>query len=336
MNTAPPYPPSWLDRFAAWVERQPGPPWIIYAALGAAGYLATSVLRWLDGRQPVGAFDPLPPPFLLWALGVLALHHYLDRYARRALEQFRPLIQGDQAQYDRLEYELTVTPARAALVGGALWVVVSAIIVVTTRRLTFSYFPVWEVVISVLTFFMGGAFIQHVLHQMRTVRRIYARVDHVDLYDTQPLMAFSGLTVRAAIGLVLLQYAILAILPGESKLTLVIPSVALTLIAVAVFVWPLRGVHHLLEEEKGEQMAAVEQRLKAAVTMLYQRVDSGELAGMDDVEKTITSLKTTRDLVGSRPTWPWQPATVRGLATAILLPIGLWLLQELLQRLLRL
>lgn len=62
MNTAPPYPPSWLDRFAAWVERQPGPPWIIYAALGAAGYLATSVLRWLDGRQPVGAFDPLPPP----------------------------------------------------------------------------------------------------------------------------------------------------------------------------------------------------------------------------------------------------------------------------------
>jgi hypothetical protein len=333
---ADPYPPSWLDRFVAWVERLPSPPWAFYAALGAAGYLAASVLRWLDGRQPPGAFDPTPPPFLLWLVGVLALHHYLDCYARQALEQYRPLLQGDQAEYERLEYELTTSSARAAVLSGLIWVVVSATLVAMTYRLARDYFPPWEIAISILTFFVGGTFIQHVLHQMRTVRRIYARVDHVDLYDTQPLIAFSGLTARAAIGLVLLQYAILAILPGESKLTLVIPSVALTLIAVAVFVWPLLGVHRLLEEEKGEQLSAVEQRLKAAVGTLYERVDSGRLVDMEQVEKTITSLKTTRDLVDSRPTWPWQPATVRGLATAILLPIGLWLLQELLQRLLRL
>jgi hypothetical protein len=116
----------------------------------------------------------------------------------------------------------------------------------------------------------------------------------------------------------------------------VVPSAILTLVALAVFVWPLWGVHRLLEAEKGEQMTAVEQRLKAAVATLYQRVDSGELAEMDQVEKTIASLKTTRDIVDARPTWPWQPSTLRGLATAILLPIVLWLLQELLQRLLRL
>lgn len=333
---AMPYKPSWLDRFTAWVERLRLPVGAFYAALGIAGYLAASVMRWLDGRQAPGVFDPLPPPFLLWALGVLALHHYLDHYARQALAQFRPLMKGGQSEYDRLEYELTISPARWAALGGAIWVVVSASIVLATRQLALSYFPLWEVIVSVLTFFVGGTFIQHVLHQMRTVRRIYAGIEHVDLYDTQPLIAFSGLTARAAIGLVLLQYAILAILPGESKTTLIIPSAVLTLIAVAVFIWPLLGVHRLLEEEKGEQSAAVEQRLKAAVATLYQRVDSGQLVDMEQVEKTITSLKTTRDLIDSRPTWPWQPSTVRGLATAILLPIGLWLLQELLQRLLRL
>ncbi len=331
-----PYPPSWLDRLTGWVERLPGPPWAFYAGVAAAGYLAASVLRWLDGRQPLGAFDPVPPPFLLWLVGVLALHHYLDRYARQALERYRPFLQGEEAEYERLEYELTTSGARAAVLSGVIWVVVSATLVAMTYTLARDYFPPWEIAVSVLTFFVGGTFIQHVLHQMRTVRRIYATVDRVDLYDTQPLTAFSGLTARAAIGLVLLQYAILAILPGQSKLTIVIPSAILTLVAIAVFVWPLLGVHRLLEEEKGEQLAAVEQRLKAAVATLYQRVDSGQLVDMEQVEKTITSLKTTRDIVDSRPTWPWQPSTVRGLATAILLPIALWLLQELLQRLLRL
>jgi hypothetical protein len=331
-----PYPPSWLDRFAAWVERLPGPPWAFYAALGAGGYLAVSVLRWLDGRQPLGAFDPTPPPFLLWALGVLALHHYLDRYARLALAQFRPLLHGDQAEYERLEYELTTAAARPAALGGLAWVAIAALLVLLTWELARPYFPPWEIAVSILTFFVGGSFIQHVVHQMRTVRRIYAQVEHVDLYNTQPLVAFSGLTARAAMGLVLLQYAILAILPGESKLTLIVPSAILTLVAVILFIWPLLGVHRLLEEEKGEQMAAVEQRLKAAVVTLYRRVDAGELREMEQVEKTITSLKTTRDLIDSRPTWPWQPATVRGLATAILLPIVLWLLQALLQNLLRL
>lgn len=331
-----PYPPSWLDRFSEWVERLPGPPWAFYGALGAGGYGLASVLRWLDGRQPVGAFDPLPPPSLLWVVGALALHHYLDHYARRALAEFRPMLRGGQAEYDRLAYRLTVTPARAAAIAGLIWVLVSAFLVVLTYRLWRPYFPTWEIVVSILSFFVGGTFIQHVVHQMRTVRGIYTQVDHVDLYDAGPLTAFSGLTARAAIGLVLLQYAILAMLPGESKLTLAVPSAILTLIAVAVFVWPLLGVHRLLEEEKSRQMAAVEQRLKAAVDSLYQRVDSGQLVDMEQIEKTITSLKTTRDLVDSRPTWPWQPSTVRGLATAILLPIALWLLQELLQRLLRL
>ncbi len=81
---------------------------------------------------------------------------------------------------------------------------VSAVLVAMTYRLSRPYFPLWEIGISVLTFFVGGTFLQHVLHQMRAVRRIYARVDRVDLYDTQPLIAFSGLTARAAMGLILL------------------------------------------------------------------------------------------------------------------------------------
>lgn len=331
-----PYPPSWLDRLTGWIERVPGPPWAFYAGLGFVGYLVSSVLRWMDGRQPVGTFNPLPPPFLLWVVGILALHHYLDHYARRALAQFRPLLDADQADYDRLEYQLTVTPARDALIGGLFWVGLSSVIVALTYPLARPYFPPWEIAVSVLTFFVGGTFIQHLIHQLLTVRRLYGRITHVDLYDLEPLFAFSNLTARAAIGIILLQYAIVALLPGEAKLTVLVPVAVLTVVAVVVFVWPLTGIHRLLEEEKSLQMAAVDQRLKAIVATLYERVDSGRLTGMEEVEKTITSLKTTRDIVDGRPTWPWQPTTVRGLAAAVVLPIALWLVQEVLQRLLQL
>lgn len=336
MPATPPYPPSWLDRFSQWVDRLPGPPWPYYLGIGAVGYLLTSMMRWVDGRQPLGTFNPAPPPFLLWVVGVLLLHSYLDRYARRALAQFEPLLHGGEGEMERLRYELTVTPARTARLGSLFWIVTSTVLVITSYERIKPFFPLWEVIISILSFAVGGSFMQHVIHQMRTVRRIYAQIKSVDLYNLEPLMAFSGLTVRAAIGMVLLQYAILALLPGEAKLTLLIPAGTLTLVAVVLFTWPLMGVHRLLLDEKSKQLGEVESRLKAMITLLYQRVDGAALAGVGEVEQAIGSLKTTREIIESRPTWPWQPATVRSLATAILLPIFLWLLQEVLQRLLRL
>ena len=156
-----PYPPCWLDRLSVWIERLPGPPWAFYVGLGAAGCLATSALRWLDGRQPVGVFDPLPPPFLLWVVGILGLHHYLDCYARQALARFRPLLRGDQAEYERLEYELTTTPARYALIGAFFRTGIAILVVALYHRVVQPFFPAWEIVVSVLSFMVGGTFLQH-------------------------------------------------------------------------------------------------------------------------------------------------------------------------------
>ena len=32
-----PYPPSWVDRLMAWIDRLPGPPWLFYLAAFLAG-----------------------------------------------------------------------------------------------------------------------------------------------------------------------------------------------------------------------------------------------------------------------------------------------------------
>ena len=46
----------------------------------------------------------------------------------------------------------------------------------------------------------------------------------------------------------------------------------------------------------------------------------------------MTSLMGERDVVAKLPTWPWQAGTLGGVVGAILLPIGLWLVTRLLEK----
>lgn len=42
---APPYPPSWFDRFTTWVDRLPGPAWGFYVVLGIGVSVAGSAIE---------------------------------------------------------------------------------------------------------------------------------------------------------------------------------------------------------------------------------------------------------------------------------------------------
>lgn len=88
----PPYPPSWFDRFTAWVDRLPGPAWGFYLLLGIGVSVAGSAIQWIEDAYPVGTLNPLH----VWTLGnfayLLALMHYLDKSAASAIASFRPLL----------------------------------------------------------------------------------------------------------------------------------------------------------------------------------------------------------------------------------------------------
>jgi hypothetical protein len=63
-------------------------------------------------------------------------------------------------------------------------------------------------------------------------------------------------------------------------------------------------------------------------------VDAGELDQMNDLRVTMTNLEMELNTLKGIHTWPWQPETVRWLITALVLPLGLWLIQSVLQRVL--
>jgi hypothetical protein len=276
----------------------------------------------------------------------LALTHWLDRVAGRALAAFRPALTGDEATYAGLRYRLTTLPAGPALLasllvagaGGVLHLVTpperaSALQLHTSPAATVVDTGIW-------LFFCGvaGLFGYHTLHQLRLINRIYTTGTQINLFDQHPLYAFSGLTARTAVGLVPAMYGLGATLPagGGSAATLLVALgfVSTLGLAVATFAWPLWGVHQLLAHEKARRLSAVQQRMEVALGELQHRVDTGELPGVSDLKNALDGLVTGQAALEKIPTWPWPPGTLRNLGAALLLPIVLWLITRLLERLL--
>ena len=104
--------------------------------------------------------------------------------------------------------------------------------------------------------------------------------------------------------------------------------------ALAVFVWPLLDAHRILVADKDRRLEDSATRFESALDDLHQRLDEGRLEGMDDLHKAIASLEMEREALDGIPTWPWPPETMRLLITALAMPLALWIVQYVLQRLL--
>jgi hypothetical protein len=341
-----PYPPSWVDLFTEWVRRLPGSAALFYLGLALILVLLEVMVKWLDGTyQQENAWIGVPYHLVLMVTGVyyLATIHQLDDTAAAALARFRPVLQVDEAQYTRLRYQITTLPAGwtwlaslAGALGGVIIAVISAPEDYARLHLTTSpAATVLEIGAWIFMWFAGGAFAYHTVHQLWMVNIIYTGYTRINLFELGPLYAFSLLTARTALRLSLNVY-VLWIAADRAWETPqgAIPGLAFLLLAATAFIWPLIGVHRLLQNAKEQEQGALAQRMEAAIGELQRRLTAGELAGMDQFRHGMESLVLAQRELDKIPTWPWQPGTVRNLATAILLPIILWLITRVLERVL--
>lgn len=359
----PPYPPSWFDRFKRVVERMPGPPWAAY--LGLAVVLTAIVLL---AAGSTGQYRPGPfLPFHIWIAAqagyMLGLMHYLDRSAATALASFRPVLakprrgseKTEAALFQDLSYRLTNLPrrmAQIALVVGAAFGLLLTFLIAPDSQTTVSAsldntfvafgFPGSSpALIGFMIVFHGfveavsATLVVHTVHQLWAISQVLTHHTRLNLYQVQPLYAFSIPTGLTAIGITLYNYAWFAFAPGLLSVP-ISRALGLFFIAVAVltFAWPLYGIHRRLAAEKKRLIGESTARFEAAVTELHRRVDQKQLRAMDDLNKTLASLEIELAALRRIPTWPWEPGTVRGVAVAVFLPILLWLGQWALERML--
>lgn len=327
-----PYPPSWADHLIALIERLPGPAWLFYVLLLLALILVNHALQWWDGTLPPGTFHRVritDPFYLVYSL---ALIHYLNAVARRALEDFRPAMEIDESAYTRLRYELTTIPARAGLVTLGIGAILGILIVSATPA-DFGVFA-WS---SVVTLIFEGVVIAsfgaatlvtllyHTTHQLHLVSQLHRRATHIDLFQLAPVHAFSALTARTGIGLYFFSLFIIAADPAMASHPVAIGvTAALMLVGTAAFVVPLNGMHRRLVEEKERLIAEANRRIVALIAKLHHQVDTDSLERSSELNSAMTALITERDLLDKISTWPWKPTTLRGFVSSVMLPIVLW------------
>lgn len=334
-----PYPSSWIDRLIEWIDGLPGPVWLFYALSILVTAILINVAVWLVGSLPVGSIDPLNTFFSVFMFYWIGLYHHLTRVGSRSLRKFSLLLDADDAEIAAIEYELANLPRWVGWLAIPLGLGL-AVSDIASDPTPFGDLFVHSSIIVVSDYLLTGLLsatffcvIIRSIRQLRMVDRLHSRATHLNLLDLSPAHAFSNLTARTGVGLILL--LVIAYLfepsPASTPFDLLL-YVAIAVLAIAVFVLPLIGIRIQLNAEKDRVLKETSDRLKDAWDAVEMDTHVGDLDGLKGLEITSNTLIRKRELLSKISTWPWNPRTLRGFASTLLLPIFLWLVTRVLER----
>ncbi len=329
-----PYPASWIHRFVGWVDDFFVPPWLFYSGLFLLHGLINHLVNWQEGLVQSGTIDIRLFLRILQPYGILILHHYFESASRDALRDTRPMLGVTDDEFLKLEYEFSVLPVRQfmawSMVGLALGVFfffytepsgASSLYVIVTLFL--GYVP---------NGMLAFGFAYRMIRMLRMIDSVFASAQNVGLFMLSSVYALSTLSAKVGGSAFVLLYISSFTGPqGVTDLGLGMVIIG-SLIPLAVLFLPLRGINRRLVDEKQRLLFDVSQRLESALNQINQAFDKENHKKIGELDITLRALTREKELLDKIPTWPWRPATIRVFLSAILLPIFLWLIQQILER----
>ena len=330
-----PYKPSWIDNFNDWIESLPLPAWIFHVVLGMVLILIQIPFLWFEGGLrgeellPIIIFNGFAVPYLL------GLMQFLDNQAVADLNSMRPLLDTSEQEFVRYEYKLSNMPFLAPLITGLTMLVLVFLLEFSLtqpiRYAALEQLPVFTIVFQIVdksSAFLFGVIIYHTIRQLRLVNSINSNHVCIDLFRLRPLQAFSRLTASTAVALVIFVYLFMLINPDLFADPVILGIiVAMTILTVSIFVWPLWGVHRLMVIEKERMLHEIDLRFEDVFSEFNQHLHERDYAETEMLKGTITSLEIQHKRISTIPTWPWSSETARIALTAIALPLVLMIIQ---------
>lgn len=335
------YSPSWVDWLTEWVRQRPKAGWLYYALLAAPLLILQTAVAWIEGAVPFGSFLPVQIFMSLVFAIFPGLIHYIDDRARSSLVSLRPALMTNEDGYLQLQRLLTSLPSGRTLLAGLLSIGFALLLEMIGsgpyQLEVLDSYPISAGILRVvylLSWALFGTFIYHMIHQLRGVNRIYSHYSRIDLFRIKPLYAFSRLTALTAAVFTLIPYTWLLINENISINDPVISIVYLSIstVALVVFLLPQWGIHKLQVEEKSRLLDGAKQRHHSLLRIMHKRIDEKNFQDFTEIHLALNSLEIELASLKKIPTWPWQPETVRWLITALVIPLGVWLMQYALQR----
>lgn len=320
---------NWLDVVVDWAERRRVPAWCLVLALWLVLILAANGAKWavgnLDADEHIQVtYDAAYLPLALVFYGVLRGR------ARRAFDRFRPAL-GPSAQGapDALSFaSLRAWAVVVATIAGAV-LGFSSLVGDDTGVERLGSTPVEYVVNGGIGVALPyGAFIAVGTYGVVLVTRIvrlHRTAVNVDLFRRGPAHAFASVTAALSVFLVV----------GVSYSTLTDPAtwatpfnrafgVATLATAMGVFVIPLLGMRSRLRAARDERRDANSARLSATVARIEAAIDSGKDSLVAPMNDSVAALRAEGERTAKASTWPWEPSTLRGVVSSLLLPVMTW------------
>ncbi|KRT76486.1 MAG: hypothetical protein XU14_C0044G0018 [Armatimonadetes bacterium CSP1-3] len=338
-NSEFPYARSWIDRLIQRISRIPVPSWLFYVAVISAIALLNNAVFWVDGSLAAGSINSQRVADSGYIVFFVALYHHLSLVARRSFQVYRPVLKSPDPDLRILEYRLTTLPRRLGWLAIVLGIGLGIVVVqsdpgpfgldaaMTLLPVIYQHAAMIFVLSSMITLIL------QTIRQLRLVNDLHRQASQINLFRLAPVHALASLTARAGIGLV----AFIAFnglveglnVTGSNLFALIVMGI----LAILVFIAPLLGMRNRLKDEKARLLSETNEAIQVTIGRIQNRVNSNEYENISGLNIAMSALVVQRDLVKGISTWPWEPSTLSGFASTLLLPIFLWLVTRLLERL---
>jgi len=335
-----PYQISWIDKYYNWINKFPIPVWLTYLILYilCIAYLSPVYVEAGRIRKGFGLENILVLAF--WLPIILAVLNWMNIAARKAMEEFQQATQMESEIYDQFIFRMTSIPRRVVwivhiVIGGIILLVELKSPTNLGAEFTTLFLAGLGTLYMVIVFSLVILVAYHTVRQLRIISQAYKMVKELNIFHLQSLYSLSGFTAKLGVMWVLLPSYnffinyILKIGPIAIPL-LAVPELAL---AVMVFLLPLWGVHIRIREGKERLLEENSSSLNRLNLELNRHIQNGTYSKIDESGKWISTVLSIRKEIENISTWPWRPATLRGFISAILLPLVLYTIQQLMSSL---
>lgn len=323
-----------IDRLMDFIVRLPAPYWLTYLVLFILQSLLSHILSWWDGWLPPYTFNSLNLLFPLWFWAPLAIMTYLNSISLAAISSFKPLLEGSDEEIQQLKIKFSTMPSRPLLISSIIWFLIYAALNYLARQTFFIEYGlgplaiVYTLIIGLPTFVIGSSIYYHSFRQLRLIHQTVRKVKQLNLFNLEPVYAFSQVTAKTGISWIIMLSLTLVFFPLQMATLLTLSMyVVQVVLALAAFVLPVWIVHQRLEEEKRHQVAQLNLRVELTLKKLHRCLDQNELDEVEQINELINGFNAEREILTKIPTWPWRPGVFTGFISAIVLPIVLFLLQ---------
>jgi hypothetical protein len=337
-KTAESYKPSGLHSIYRWIDRLPGPYWLFSIAFVLFTGLLHHIVAWNENVLPFGEINS---DFALtgFQFGYFFFSiDFLFRVAKNSLIEFRPLLNLDDDEFNRIYLEFTNLPAQPTrvifLIGAAAGIAIGYYLLPIQPGLN-TAFPELEIPLYTITIAIIFVLFYMIIRALRLVNGLFEKVEKVDVFNQDSIYAISQYSAWLII-IISIQTSLITITTqgfmviGENYALVVLFLLYFILLAI---LWiPFRGINRKLELEKSRLLIEVNQRIVKIIDLIHEKIDNQKFRNIVELKETLEGLKIEKEMIEAVHTLPWKSSTITGLVTALFLPLIVSLLTALITK----